>query len=566
MITNLPNKLNVRIANEFSFGDAEARADKLLTKCHVPTAALNELIQDQKDIILGHRGTGKSAIVRLLDERLFKFKSTDGAKSEVLILDEEFDYNSIKNHLSKHALKDQEPSLVCRAVWEILVIYRLIEKTRSLLQEKDETLEDFFQEIELLIGTSTKKRVSLVEILLSHKKKVGIKFDTYHPNIVDSYIGLEPSSDSASSQTTTVLKVGEYRRFLDKLLKEKNIRIYVLFDRLDDFVIREEYETQKLLLQELLSTQQIYREKSQNIRVKAFFRTDLFERLNLAQFGPDKILSRCINISWTPSDIKRFIAQRVGYNLLQCLSLPGFEVRADKDRFFISRDELSMLEESKSMTSFNPFKKSHWQRVLFLAGIELRKKERNTGRLTDSMEVIHEELVTSVFPRQVLHRRQTGEIVEMDIFKFLDTHLQFANGETTPRAVLSFLDRCLEKIRDYYLQNGDIGEIDKDQNGEFPLFVKIAISRAYADFRKTSWKIQYQLSKEWTEFVAVVETFSTKGKFTYEEFKRSAKDQDAEIRQFLAFSSHTGLIHCENSHAKEGLQNPKPFCLADGVQ
>jgi hypothetical protein len=202
------------------------------------------------------------------------------------------------------------------------------------------------------------------------------------------------------------------------------------------------------------------------------------------------------------------------------------------------------------MKSFNPFKRSHWRRILLLASIELRKKEKNTGRLTDAMDVIHEEIITSIFPRQVLHRKQNGEQVEIDIFKFIESHLQFANGETTPRAVLSFLDLCLEKIRDYYLKNGDIKEIEKDQNGELPLFVKVAINRAYTDFRRKSWQVQYQLSKEWAAFVSVIESLSIKGNFSYEDFKRNAKAADTEARQFLAFSSHTGLLYCNNPNAK----------------
>lgn len=547
MIKNLPNTISTSIVRAFSFGDADARDDQLLKNCHVPTSAISELIQDHKDIVLGYRGTGKSAIVRLFEEGIFSFKKGANEQHTVLVLDEEFDYRAVRNHLQQNALKDQKPEDLCRAVWEVLIIYRVMTSIRSAIDDSDATLREYINEIEVLLGVANKK-TSLVDILLSHKKKVGIKFDTFHPNIVDTYIGIEPSPEAATNGSPTVLKIGDYRKYTDRLLKEKDLKIYVLFDKLDDFVIHDDYETQKLLLQELLGAQRTYREKSQQIRIKIFFRTDLFERLDLRQFGADKIFARCINLTWKSADIKRFIAQRLGHNLLKNIPLPGFEFQIDKDRFFILRDELSLLEESKSLKKFNPLKKSHWEKLIFLVGIELRKKQTNEGRLTDAMDVIHEEIITSILPRELTHRKLSGEEAQIDIFKFLDSHLQFSHGETTPRAVLLFLDLCLVKLNEYYQQNSDLREITKDANGEFPLFVRVAISRAYREFHLQCWKIQYQWAQDWAPLVSSVEKFAHIGSFAFADFKKKANIDDADARQFLAFSTHTGLLKCSNEH------------------
>lgn len=549
MIKNLPSKIQASALQNFNFGDADARTDSLLPTCHVPTSSLAELIADQKDIVLGHRGTGKSAMVRLIDERVVQFRGNSSEKNEIIVVDDEYDYSAIKSHLLKNALKDSDEDLVFRAVWEVLIIHRILRKVKDCIPTKDAKIDQILSDIETLLGTKSGK-AGLFEILLSHKKKVGVKFDSYHPNIVDAYIGLEPTSDTASSNGSPILQIGEYRRYIDQLLQSNSIRLYVLLDRLDDFVIREQYDAQKKLLQALLSTQQIYREKSNFIRIKVFFRTDLFERLNLSQYGADKILVRCIHIQWTKADIKRLIAQRIGYNLSKALSLKGFEFEIDNDRFYISRDEFPMLEKSKSMSSFNPFKKADWIKLIFLATINLRKNSHNSGRITDSMEVIHEEIITSIFPREVLHQKTSGEKVEIDIFKFLETHLQFANGETTPRAVLSFMQKCLEKTKDYYLQNTDITELERDKNHEFPLFVKTAIYKGYNEFRKQCWTIQYQWAQEWKNLVACIESCSLKGTFSFLELAKSSKCEEAELRQFLAFVSHTGLISCDNPHAK----------------
>jgi hypothetical protein len=545
VINNFPNTISTKIIENFQFGEADAKDDKLLEQCHVPTSAISEFLEDHKDIVLGYRGAGKSAMVRLIDEKIFHFKDVEKNDAKIVVVDEEFDYRSFRNHLRRNALKDQKEIDLVRAVWEILIIYRAMLTARDSIDNSDSTLKTHINEIEVSLGLAEKK-VGLVTILMSTKKKVGLKFDTLHPNIVDAYIGIEPSSETTNNEGAAILRLGEYRKYLERFLHERNKKIFMLVDRLDDFVANEDYETQKMLLQELLATQRTYREKCQRIRVKLFFRTDLFERLDLTSLGPDKVISRCINLSWRSADIKRFLAQRTGINLIKALGMSGFEFQIDEDSFFVQREHLALLRESKLIRTFDPLNKSHWAKLRFLFKLALRKQQANAGRLTDSMDMLHSEIITSVFPREVEHRRANGEVQSIDLFKFLDTHLQFSHGQTTPRAVLLFLNICLQKAKQYYGDNPDIKELSKNSNNEFPLFVKIIMPRAYEEFQTQSWSIQYQWSKQWKELVAAIEKFSVIGTFTFRDFKKKSNIDDSRASQFLAFSSHTGLIRCRN--------------------
>ena len=124
-------------------------------------------------------------MVRLFQEGIFSFKLEPGYKSYLVVLDEEFDYRSIRNHLSQNALKDQKSQDVCRAVWEILIIYRVMSAARDQISTSDPTLRAHINEVEVLLGLASQK-TNVFDILLSHKKKVGVKFDTFHPNIVGS--------------------------------------------------------------------------------------------------------------------------------------------------------------------------------------------------------------------------------------------------------------------------------------------------------------------------------------------------------------------------------------------
>ncbi|MEW6703976.1 MAG: hypothetical protein AB1430_03905 [Pseudomonadota bacterium] len=548
MIKNLPETFPISAIEEFHFGDAEAKDDGLLSTCPVPTAALREFLEDRKDIVLGYRGTGKSAIVRLIVEQKVSFRQEEGFKALNLALDEEYNYRSIREHLEKHATEAREKKLVCRVVWEVLILYSGLKLIISKFDDCDTTLRQNLEELESLLGIST--RVGVFQLLLSHKKKIGVKFDALHPNIVDFYAGLDPSSDASAAAVPTI-RLGEYKKNLNDFLERRRTNLYVLFDRLDDFVIQEDYDTQKLLLQGLLAAQNDCRGKYLRIRIKTFFRTDLFRRLDLNEFGPDKILPRCVELTWTHTAIRQLIAKRVAHNLISALRLKSLEISVDDDQFHITRAELERLHEVKlTIRNFNVFRASHWKRLWWYLNMRSRSSFREEGRKQSSLDVVNTAIITSAFPRSVLHKKRNGSEASIDIFEYLESHFQFAHGHTTPRAILTFLSEVLSATKKYYAENIDITSLKRDPNGEYPLFLKSAIKNAYEQFRKHAWDVQYHwAANEWRPFVATIQNLGSP-EFTFEVFAEHIPAAEQTYRHVLAFLDHTGLINCENPHER----------------
>ena len=50
------------ILRTLDFGSVVAEQDKLLSQCFVSHPVLSELLSDRKDVILGAKGSGKSAL------------------------------------------------------------------------------------------------------------------------------------------------------------------------------------------------------------------------------------------------------------------------------------------------------------------------------------------------------------------------------------------------------------------------------------------------------------------------------------------------------------------------
>ncbi|HVY23430.1 MAG TPA: hypothetical protein VG962_08780 [Steroidobacteraceae bacterium] len=549
MIINLPKQFPIDALEKFEFGDVEAQLDPLLFSCPVPTTAIDDFLSDKKDIVLGYRGAGKSAIVRLLNEEKLSFKHEEEWQPIILCLDEEFSFQLISDALNRRAEDPKNQKLICRVIWEILLIYRALQEIKRSLGHQDQTLNTYLAELESALGVPGKKP-GLVEILLTSKKKIGIKIDTNLPNVIDMYAGLEPNPQPDEDNKPITLKLIEYKRHLNRLLHEEKRTLYVLFDRLDDFVAREDYDTQRHLLHGLLATQTDYRQKYPRIKIKAFIRSDLFIKLDLSEFGPDKILARTVSLKWSPGDIKKFIAKRIAYNLIQYLELDALIFEFDSDQCRVSRDQLAMLKETKkSMVATSKWNWKFWHGKYTLRRL-FRRSSDAEGRLRNFSEVINEAIITSILPTEVIHLLSNGNEAPIGIFEYFDSHFQFGHGETTPRAMLGFLNHFLTSVRKYYAENPDIEYVAKNQNGEYPLFVKRAVQEAYDAHRREAWEVQLNWAHPWKPLIATAKRMSKKTRFSYRNFVSLAKVSEEEARQFLAFCTHTGLVRCINDRER----------------
>ena len=87
MIQDLPKEFPLDAIALIDFGDAEARDDNLLPQCAIQLPVFREITTGKKDIVHGYRGTGKSSLVRLLQEKTVKFEEEPGFTSHIIVID-----------------------------------------------------------------------------------------------------------------------------------------------------------------------------------------------------------------------------------------------------------------------------------------------------------------------------------------------------------------------------------------------------------------------------------------------------------------------------------------------
>ena len=90
MIKNLPNEITINNLQNFNFGDIEANNDDLLVDSICRTSSIIEFLRGKKNVVLGEKGTGKTAIYRLLKEEKIRFKPKNGFENLIIPIADNF--------------------------------------------------------------------------------------------------------------------------------------------------------------------------------------------------------------------------------------------------------------------------------------------------------------------------------------------------------------------------------------------------------------------------------------------------------------------------------------------
>ncbi|WP_328809728.1 P-loop ATPase, Sll1717 family [Rhodococcus sp. NBC_00294] len=292
-------------------GSSVAEHDDLLERYFVETETFNIVINDRADIIAGDKGTGKSALYRILSQRYsdipelanvevvsaFNIKGTPVFQTlEAGDLLEESDYVrlwktyfvALAGNWLLELLDEYEYSPQLRWIEEVL--------KKNGLRTPDDTPKGVFARIVQAIRRSINIKTATASV-----KTVGFEVDAS----VDFF--------EKSSNVEGVPLVEHALSALTKVLDEQEISIWLAVDRLDEaFQGRPAVETPALrgLLRAYLDMQEY-----QALKLKIFVRRDLFGRIIQGGFvNLTHINARKVEIIWDDADLSNLLSKRVSEN------------------------------------------------------------------------------------------------------------------------------------------------------------------------------------------------------------------------------------------------------------
>lgn len=444
--------------SNFQFGDPDAKVDELLLICPQTIRGVKEFLGGSKNIVLGERGAGKSALFRLVSEGVYKFTSDQTEKSRqqlIVSIDEDLDYITILNLVeSRFVDRAKRPHGKYLFLWEIYVLSRVIERLADEFgyDEEIQNLQIDFNEV---LGVTKEKKVRLIDILTSYKLTAGIKVD--QAGSITPAMSVEPAKDSALSQVeVSDHQITQFRDRVRKAIKARRAVVYVLIDKIDDFLVDLAYQEQKKSVQALLECTQ--RLRFPELKLKIFLRIDLFKRLDFEKGGYDKISPQVVRLEWTADDIYAFVARRLLHNFERNqIKTPSWGVSAemlDLDPSFGEKARELVANRPTSFTSLLKIVSGVVMLVSRIKWTQFRRKS-HSERKTNSIDATFSRVVNFIFPSKVLHLTGNCKQEEVLFKNFLTEHFKLGGECPNPRLVLLFLNYTLEEAVAYYERNPD---------------------------------------------------------------------------------------------------------------
>lgn len=564
MIKNLPAEFPIPKLDDLDFGGAEAKTDNLLDTSlgFCWTRPIHEFVKGKRNIVIGERGSGKSVLFKLLSEGKLQFKKKKGEHHLILPIEEELQYGTLRDYVDKHVVTFiSEPSIKYRIVWELFILSRILHflcnKYGNTLPEDLKKANDHMS---VVLGYK-KDPISLLEIVKNVKATIGLKFGSSHVGTVEPnvYGSVEPGGDGQTKNATQNIDIDTYKKQIQQFLEIKKSLLFVLIDKVDEFVIKGDYDVQRQLLQALMETEKAYMDYK-SIKFKLFIRCDLYKRLAYDVLGADKLSAKKIKLVWSNEDIRKLLAQRIMYNYFSVVGLSKLQFEIDNAKLYVDEtsigterdDDESEYKDSSLVKLF----KQVQERINPSSSKD--KSRQIEGRHTTLNDEISKQIITSVLPRTVKHNDKHGQSKELSIFDYLSSHFSLSSETTTPRLIIMFIDNCLSMAKDYYRNNED-EKIPLDHNSEYPLFKRKIIRTAYAEFQREIAESFLNASSNWKECFARFS--SKKGKKTYfslTEFQQMLGLDAEEVSRFIAFMCHIGYLRCHNPKA---IPNERTYSL-----
>jgi hypothetical protein len=302
-----------RVLQTLDLGSSVAEHDVALERYFVETETFRTLISDGCDVVAGDKGTGKTALYRILKERYRQFPELAGV--EIVPAFNPAGAPVFQRLAESTILSEQSYIGVWKSYLLALIGNWILGIAEGDYDENLAQLDDLLVRIGLRSIDDTPQTVfsqlvNRIKRLLRRTSTVELSGTVTPVGIPIIGARLEFSDDE---RMESISRHDDALRLLNKIMEKLDITVWVVLDRLDEaFQGQPALETPVLraLLRTYLDSLEFDR-----LRVKLFVRKDLFGRITSGGFvNLTHVNARKIEITWDDEDLYNLLFWRLADN------------------------------------------------------------------------------------------------------------------------------------------------------------------------------------------------------------------------------------------------------------
>lgn len=403
-----------QILSNLSFGKVDAESDDKLSNCFIGTDLLKQVLQPRHTLLLGGKGSGKSAFFRLLSQDVSRLTPLlHNYYSEIYSIpayglnsDEYISYSEIQE-INPQTIDDfkyfWQLYFGLKTATNIATCPRMRSRVDSI--KSDSLKSNYHTIISLLSEIGLYRRDGYVDRV---NKKIKDLFFLPHPNLSTT------TADKGAILTKTfkgktALNIISLLDLVDKVLKETNCLVWVLADQID-LLYLDNLERREKAITALVQLLIEYSNRFSNINLKVFLRTDIYKELQIV--NKSHLVSYTIELKWAENLlIKLLVARAVHDRVVRAYCEKILNENLDVAKVIAADDEL--LEKIFHLI-FNQTNPQHkWIMKRMIDGLGM------------------------LYPREFIHLGNQAVIKQREINKSLPNHTAEETSEQNHQSILS---------------------------------------------------------------------------------------------------------------------------------
>lgn len=396
-----------QILSNLSFGKVDAESDDKLSNCFIGTDLLKQVLQPHHTLVLGGKGSGKSAFFRLLSQDVSRLTSLLRNSYAEIYTIPAYGLNS-DEYISYSEIQEINPQTIddFKYFWQLYfglktaVNIATCPRMRSRVDSsKSISLKSNFYTIQnLLSDIGLYRRDDYINRV--HKKIKDLLFMS-HPSLSTT------TADKGAILTKTfkgktALNIISLLDLVDKVLKETNCLVWVLTDQID-LLYLDNLERREKAITALIQLLIEYSNRFSNINLKVFLRTDIYKELQIV--NKSHLVSLTVELKWADNLlIKLLVARAVHDRVVREYCEKILNENLDVAKVISANDEL--LEKVF--------------RLIFNLNINGQMSQSNSPRKWIMKRMI--DGLGMLYPREFIHLGNQAVIKQKEINKSLPNY------------------------------------------------------------------------------------------------------------------------------------------------
>lgn len=281
------------LLQELSFGSVDSESEENLDKKFIKTRDFEEITNPQKALILGAKGSGKSALFQMFS-KYEKSARVLGNIPERTLITTGTGFNDIKELQTDDFAKllMQENADFDR-IWELYIAVKIAIKLGKEGYSCGENLREFYKQAGILEDVRVLTILRQLWSMVIGTPVQGIDIEVKGVKIK---IGGKYSID-----TQDMLEE------INQILVEENIECWILFDKIDE-LYSNDYKKRKKCIESLFRTYLCFVNRFPRIKFKIFLRNDIWSTLEFV--NKSHISDKIIELTWSRHDLLQMLLRR----------------------------------------------------------------------------------------------------------------------------------------------------------------------------------------------------------------------------------------------------------------